>query len=167
MKNSLGGSMLFNLVLIFAGVIVILFIGILSYSKAYKVKNRIVEIIEKYENYEHIDDNIVNDTVDEINPDLNMIGYDSSNGIKCDDIRDNLVNSKYSSNKLSENLNNYGYNYCVFEMCERDSSGACVKQAGKYYVVVTFIEFELPVISNVLTLPIYGETKILDKTYDY
>jgi hypothetical protein len=167
MKESLGGSMLFNLVLIFAGVIVLLFIGILSYSKAYKVKNRIVEIIEKYETYEHTDDSVVNDAVDEINPDLHMVGYDSTYATKCDTIRDNLINSKYSY-KLSENLNVYGYNYCIFEMCDqKDKNDICISREGKYYIVVSFIEFEFPVINDVLTLPIYGETKMLGKTYDY
>ena len=45
MRESLGGSMLLNLVVIFTGLIIIFFVGILSYSKAYRVKNRIVEII--------------------------------------------------------------------------------------------------------------------------
>ena len=54
MRESLGGSMLLNLVVIFTGLIIIFFVGILSYSKAYRVKNRIVEIIEKYGTYEKI-----------------------------------------------------------------------------------------------------------------
>ena len=39
--------MLLNLVVIFSGLVIVFFIGILSYSKAYRVKNRIVELIEK------------------------------------------------------------------------------------------------------------------------
>ena len=51
MRESLGGGFLLNIVIIFAGVVIMLFIGILSYSKAYGVKNRIIEIIEKYGAY--------------------------------------------------------------------------------------------------------------------
>jgi hypothetical protein len=162
MRESLGGSMLLNLVLIFAGLVIILFVGILSYSKAYKVKNRIVEIIEKYGAYEKIDSSTnTNVVTNEINENLKTAGYETSLSKKCNTIRNRLVNEKYNG-ELSQNLNqSYGYNYCVFEMNKSENS------TGKYYVVVTFIHFQVPIIGDVLTFPIYGETKILNKTYDY
>ncbi|MBR6690846.1 MAG: hypothetical protein IKL65_05890 [Bacilli bacterium] len=156
--------MLLNLVIIFAGLIIVLFISILSYSKAYRIKNRIVEIIEKYEVYNHTNDNVVNDAVDELNPDLMSAGYDASMPNRCANIRNRLIsneNGKYYDADLSANLNTYGYNYCVFEM------NKSVNKNGKHYVVVTFIRFEVPIIGDVLTFPVYGETKTLGKTYDY
>jgi len=162
MRESLGGSMLLNLVVIFTGLIIIFFVGILSYSKAYRVKNRIVEIIEKYGTYEKIDSSTnTNIVTDELNNDLKAAGYETSLSKKCDTIRTRLVNEKYDSS-LSQNINkNYGYNYCVYEMNKSTNS------TGKYYVVVTFIHFQVPIIGDFLTLPVYGETKILGKTYDY
>ncbi|MBE6155076.1 MAG: hypothetical protein E7163_05885 [Firmicutes bacterium] len=171
MRDSIGGSILLNLVLIFTGVITVLFIGALSYSKAFNVKNRIIEIIEKYGVYGHIDDNIVNDAVDEINPDLSAFGYDVSGTGKCANIRNRLVEgqfAKYSSEKLSSNLNSTNYNYCVFEICDlRNENGKCIYSDGKYYLVVTFTKFEIPVIGDLLTFPVYGETRMLGKSYDY
>lgn len=161
MRESLGGSMLLNLVIIFAGLVIIFFISILSYSKAYRVKNRIVEIIEKYGVYEKIDANGENIITEELNADLSAAGYETSLPKKCDKIRTRLVNEKYGEG-LSSNLNKkYGYDYCVFEMKNSENS------TGKYYVVVTFIHFEVPIIGDFLTLPVYGETKILGKTYNY
>ena len=155
MRESLGGAMLLNLVVIFSGIVIAFFIGILSYSKAYRVKNRIIEIIEKYEVY---DENVAN----ELNPDLNNAGYNTSNPTKCEAIRSDLVNAdngRYEDAKLLANSNTYGYDYCVFESKNSDN--------GNYYVVVTFVRFEFPVIGDVLTFPVYGETKILNKSYDY
>ena len=167
MKDALGGSMLLNLVLIFTGLIIIFFIGILSYSKAYKIKNRIIEIIEKYEVYEHTDDNIVNDVVDELNSDLNLSGYDSTSPTKCGKIYNRLIESKYDVEKLSRNLNNYGYNYCIYEVCDEKKEGKCIDPNGKYYVVVTFIQFDFPIIDSVFSFSVYGEKKRLGKNYGY
>lgn len=163
MREALGGSLLLNLVLVFAGLVIAFFVGILSYSKAYRVKNRIIELIEKHEVYKE------NIAINEINPDLNNAGYLANSPTKCDSIQDNLVENKYNGNYLSDNLNkNYGYNYCVFEVCdEKDENGNCIARNGKYYVVVTFIHFEVPVIGDILTFPVYGETKMLDKNYEY
>ena len=111
MRESLGGSMLLNLVVIFTGLIIIFFVGILSYSKAYRVKNRIVEIIEKYGTYEKIDSSTnTNIVTDELNNDLKAAGYETSLSKKCDTIRTRLVNEKYDSS-LSQNINK---NYALF-----------------------------------------------------
>lgn len=142
--------MLLNLVIIFTSLVIIIFASILSYSKAYKVKNRIVEVIEKYGVY---DDSVVG----EINSNLNIMGYDVSNPTKCDGIKERLVGEKYSN--LSDNLNTKnGYNYCVFEV---------ELETGKYYVVVSFIHFQVPVIGDILTFPVYSETQIIGKKYNY
>lgn len=160
MRESLGGSMLLNLVVIFASLIIIVFVGVLSYSKAYKIKNRIVELIEKYGVYE--EKKSVDTYVElEINPDLSAAGYDASTPTRCDNIRNNFLDKKYDLENLSENnLNNHGYNYCVFR---NDGFG----YGGSTYIVVTFIRFEIPIIADVLTFPVYGETKILGKDYSY
>ena len=154
MREAIGGSLLLNLVVIFVGIVIIFFIGILSYSKAYRVKNRIIEITEKYGAYEEV-------VAAEISPDLKAAGYSASSSNRCDSIRTRLINEKYSDG-LSKNLNEYGYNYCVYEV-----TNSSVNSTGKYYVVVTFVKFEFPVIGDLLTIPVYGETKMLGKSYNY
>jgi len=161
MKDALGGSALLNLVIFFVSAIIILFISTLTYSKAYRVKNRIVEIIEKYGVYEHQNNGTIDDAIDEINPFLNASGYDSTNPTRCDEVREKLVQEKYDSGLLSENINSYGYNYCVFRV------NNSVNLSGGYYVVVAFTQFKFPVIDRLLNVPVYSETKILGKVYDY
>lgn len=155
MRESIGGSMLLYIVLIFVVVVMLLFSSILTYSKAYKIKNRIIEIIEKYENYGK------EMAEGEINSDLATSGYNASDPDKCDKVYETLTSSegKYNEEKLETNINNYGYNYCVFKANDVDKQ--------YYYVVVTFVEFQMPIIGDALTFPVYGETKILGKSYKY
>ena len=42
MKDAVGGSLLLNLVIIFTSIVILLFVGVLAYAKAYKVKNKII-----------------------------------------------------------------------------------------------------------------------------
>lgn len=171
MRESLGGSMLLNLVVIFASLIIVVFVGILSYSKAYKIKNRIIEMIEKYGIYEAKKNSLEDTYVElEINPDLSAAGYDVSTPTRCESIKSRILSEKVDESKtiLEDNLNNHGYNYCVFKYCDKESDDEqkCDNKASTY-IVVTFIRFEVPIIADVLTFPVYGETKILGKDYSY
>ena len=124
-------------VIIFVTVIILVFVSILTYSKAYKAKNRIIEIIEKYESYES---NLIKE-------ELNRIGYTIAN-------KDKIIN-KCGENNLS---NESGYLYCVYE---KELSN------GKIYSVVTYVNFNIPIVGTMFEFPVKGETKILDIDYDY
>lgn len=153
MRSAIGNSLLLNLVIIFVSLIILFFVGILSYSKAYRVKNRIVEIIEKNEVY--------NDDVSAyISEDLSNSGYDTSSSGDCSQANARL--NRLAFENLPENMNEGGYNYCVFEIDESRKVSN-----GKYYIVVTFVKFEFPIIGNLIKIPVYGETKILGKDYSY
>jgi len=179
MRESIGGSLLLNIVIIFAGLVIIFFAGILSYSKAYRVKNRTIELLEKYEEFVMKDStydpgtqqNGQYDVMDALLLDLRNAGYDASDPTQnCERVRNRLINNntgKYNPELLSNNKNNYGYNLCIFEMCNegRNGNGSC--EGSFYYVVVSFVRFEFPIIGDVLTFPVYGETKMLGKNYDY
>ena len=51
MSTSIGHTFLYNLIILFIIIIFAFLSGTLSYYKAFKVNNRIVYIIEKYEGY--------------------------------------------------------------------------------------------------------------------
>lgn len=138
MREAIGNSLLMNLVIIFVSIVILFFIGILSYSKAYRVKNRIVSIIEKYDGYN-------TSAQEEILVDLKSAGYRSTNNSKC----------------TSENLNNTTYNYCIYEIRDKSSGDSY------YYKIVTYVHFDFPIIGNLISFPVKGETKILGKTYNY
>lgn len=142
MKEAIGTSFVFNLMMIFIGVLIVILISSISYSKAFKIRNRIIDRIEEYNGYD------INTNVDEaINEDLQSIGYKVVDNNKNCSTRDGavLLTTTYSS----------GYNYCVYEY---------TVDKGKYYGVTAFISFDIPLIKDYINIPIYGETRtIFDK----
>ena len=148
MRESLGGSMLLTLVVIFTSIVILFFVGIIAYSKAYKAKNKIIEVIERY------DGNITthfNDVIDPISEAMRLMGYRVSKPTNC---------GKDSSSGSCNNLNNSEYNYCI---CEQPSASA----GGSTFEVITYVQFDFPIIGDLLTIPVKGETRVLGKNYTY
>ena len=141
MKDAVGGSLLLNVVALFTSIVILFFAGIMAYSKAYKAKNKIIEVIEGYEKYD-------SSVAGVINEDLRLSGYRSAN------------NTQISQKCGTDNLNQYGYYYCVY----RDDSPSGDSYS---YKVVTYVHFDFPIIGGMLEIPVKGETKILGKKYNY
>ena len=51
MKKSIGGAMLFNIVIIFLIVVFAILAGTLSYTKAYRMNSKIINALERHEGY--------------------------------------------------------------------------------------------------------------------
>ncbi len=51
MREAIGSSMLLYIVVIVVGVVMLLFVSIISYAKAYGAKNKLVSAIETFEGY--------------------------------------------------------------------------------------------------------------------
>ena len=136
MRGALGNSLLLYIIVAIVAALAIIFSSVLAYSKAYRVKNRIISVIEKYEEYN-------TDAENEISASLIQMGYRLGS---CDDTDDESVG------------NNTGYKYCVSRY---ESSG------GYYYKVTTYVQFYFPLIQELMSAPVTGETKILGKSYDY
>ena len=76
MRESIGLSYIVGFIATFFGIFIILFTGSLSYSKAFKAKNNIINILEKNECY----GGGSCDSEDEIGVVLKDIGYRIKNG---------------------------------------------------------------------------------------
>ena len=157
MKDAVGGSLLLNLVVVFTSIVILFFAGILAYSKAYKVKNKIIEVVERYDGkiMDATNSSLINNVVlNEINKELGNMGYkvvgERPNDTRC---------SNDSSRNRCHNLNTSNYNYCI---CKQ--SGAT---SAEIFEVITYVQFEFPVIGDLLTFPVKGETKLLGKDYNY
>ncbi len=134
MKEAIGNTFVFNVVIVFVGVISLLLVSSLAYSKAFKVKNRIVDIIEENRGY-------TSKATSEIQTMLKDMGYPiRRNGFSCP-----MVNGK-------SNISTSNYKYCVY-------MNSTAK--GDYYTVTSYIVFDFPIIGQVLSFPVSGETKIL------
>ena len=165
MREAIGSAFIVNLILVFIGVISALLVGSISYSKAYKIKDRIVYVIEKYDGYTTCD---MNDSKSmcaqkEIDKQLKSIGYKVGTGstFNCETILQRRYGSNYKTENLvhGADLGYNQYNYCVYKN-KYDSS------PGDYYTVITFMEFDIPLIGGLLKFPISGETSLIYEPID-
>jgi len=138
MKESIGNSYVFGIVIAFIGVLFLILIGSLSYSKAFKVKTRIIEIIEKNNGY---DDELVRTEIDNY---LKTVGYTVTRN--ADSGTCETINGTGAMNTIKN------YDYCIYRF-------DTVK--GPYYHVTVFISFDIPIVSSYLRIPVSGETKII------
>lgn len=155
MREAIGGSLLFQIVIVF----LLLFAGYIclaiNYSKAFKVKNEVVDIIER-------DGSLEKSTIVKINAYLSESGYFSSGTCPS-----NTEGSKsnwfgYSTNEtdvntVSPTVNGVG-NYCIKEMIVNAEDGGIGK---KYYQVKLFFKFEIPVFGDLFNFSVSGDTEQL------
>ncbi len=134
MKEAIGTSMVFNLIIIFIIVFIVILVGSLAFSKGFKVRDRIIDIIEKHEGY-------TDSSKTEIDENLASIGYQIELNQQCKE--------KNGKQPLS---NNSGFRYCVYQY---DTN------KGDYYGVTVFVHFDFPLIGSFIELPLYGETRII------
>ncbi|MDD2434721.1 MAG: hypothetical protein PHO63_00510 [Bacilli bacterium] len=134
MRESIANTYIFNLIILFIGIIIVVLVGSLSYSKTFKIKNRIVSIIEDHRGFDR-------DAQMEVAGYLQKAGYVTRRNPNCPD-RDGF----------SEGWRNTDFNVCIYRY---DIA------RGYYYHVVVFISFEIPVIGNILEFPLSGETKMI------
>lgn len=134
MKEAIGTSFVFNLIMVFIGVMIALLVGSLAFSKGFKIRNRIIDIVQKHEGY-------TEEAVEEINENLASIGYRLA-------IQENCK----AHNGVQPMNNNSDYHYCMYRYNTTK---------GDYYGVTVFIHFDIPLIGDWFEIPLYGETRIL------
>ena len=148
MRESIGGTWLLGFVVLF----IVLFSGYLAvsinYTKAFKVKNQIINLIEQNEGFRTSSfGNIASVSNDQL-----------SNSDRTEDniyyyIKDiGYATTSIDSDKCSGYGTYYTGGYCVRRVCTAN---------GVYYKVTSFIKFELPLIWTSFTVPIHGETKMI------
>ena len=149
MRESIGGTWLLGFVVLF----IVLFSGYLAvsinYTKAFKVKNQIINLIEQNEGFRTSnmggmlntasDDELSSSsaTEDKIYQYIRNIGY---------------ANTTITTDNCKDRGNYYTGGYCVRRICTSN---------GAYYKVTSFIKIELPLIWSSFTIPITGETKTI------
>lgn len=158
MRESIGGGWLMTIVVLF----IVLFSSYLAvsinYSKAFKVKNYILSVIERREGFTMslINDNQLN-TIGK--PGAVVDANDSAQTEIFSYLKDfgyytDVIKSGYCEN------NNLGKTmaggYCLKRICSNIGSGS-----GNYYKVTTFLRIEFPLVNFVFKVPISGETKLI------
>lgn len=144
MRESIGSIALYNIIIVFIVVTFAILAGTMSYSKAFKVNNRIINAIEKYEGYNEFSSPI-------IDRDLLSIGYQSqSRTYDC---------SKRNGYNAMINLNQ-SYNFCVYEMPVETNEW---KDRYVEYGVVSYIYLDFPLLGEFIRVPVYGVSRKIFK----
>ena len=167
MNESLGGSGLFYILIIIVSALLLLLLGFLSFSKAFKVKNHIINII-------HENRGDISQSYTDIESDLYSVGYSSNKMKSCNetDLYNKLIDLKENNNRTVQNCcdavsvvipdasldKNTSFDYCVYKYIFADGS--------YYYSVVTYVHMNIPLVESVLHIPITGETKIFERKYE-
>ena len=163
MKESISNALITNLIITFLFILVILFAGSTAYTKAFKVKNRIISILERYEMElaGNTDNSLPNNVVNEINSTLATTGYrvQFDNESQCDADLDRRFRNSFKNYINVHTGSNYRYCIARFDTRENQSMKA------SYYAVITYMYFEIPLIGTTLEFPVYGETKIMGLAY--
>lgn len=145
MREAIGGTWLLTIVLVF----IVLFSSFLAlsinYSKAFKVKNGIVNIIEKNEG-------LSDDSKQEIKDYLSTVGYLVYSSCPKNLTEQGDKTKMAGFERYAANANKYLY--CVAKT--DDDSGNLKKS---YYKVTVFFRVDLPILGEIFTFPITGETK--------
>ena len=164
MKEALAQTFIVGLILFFFGILLILYFGTLNYSKAFKAKNRIITILEKYGDIttDSTDPKKItnSDVIPEIEKNLNDGGYQTVKATnlerRCNDLakseRDGSSEGRVIYPTAAESSVGRSYDFCLIE---RDST------VGPYYQVVAYMKFDVPLIGGSLIFPVRGETKVL------
>lgn len=137
MREAVGQSLLLSLLFFFIIAIMFTFVGSISYTKAFKIKNRIINIIEEHEKFD-------SETQADIAEALSNVGYQVSTGrAEC--------HAKQGGTQVYPSGVSGQFDYCVYKYTD--------SRENVYYGVTTFMKFHFPVIHNLIEFPVYGETK--------
>ncbi len=150
MREAIGATWIMGIVIAF----IALFSGFLAfsinYSKAFKVKNGIVERIEKY-------GGVSEEAKSDINSFLKEIGYNALGS--CDMLLSD-ENLKFAGFRIDEGTSHNNakdkYNFCIQKIHSNSGTG---QMSTAYYKVYVFFSLSIPVIQDITKFNVTGETK--------
>ena len=140
MRESIGTVSLLNFIIFFILLVFAFLMGTFSYYKAYRVNNAIVSSIEKFEGYNEL-------SVDEIEEKLSTLGYERTE-FRCRD-------------KNGYELIAQPQGYCIYESVRDYDKDTDVYTS---YQVTTVIKFQFPIVQNLLRLRVDAKT---NRLYDF
>lgn len=150
MREATGNAYIFYFVIIFTGIFIALLVGSISYSKAFRVKNIIIDAIETDGGWITGDCSANgNSTCAKTLAALREVGYK----VATPDCSASDINA---TGTVTVMQNNGGYDYCVYRI---STSSDSANYRGDYYKVVAYIYFDIPIIGKMLEFPVSGETK--------
>lgn len=161
MKGAIGNAFILNMVITFIIIFFSLLIGSMAYSKAYKTKNFLLNLIDEFERNEKRDfgrdqpNNIqAQEWNEKANEYLQKVGYPLAKEKNCH-------TKKYAEQYGTFKNNGEGqYDYCIYKKISIIPQDMNPIVANRYnYMVLVYMKLDLPVIGDYIKIPITGETK--------
>ncbi len=141
MREVTGSTWTFQIIIIFILIFACFLTLVLSYSKAYRIKNRLLTVVEKYEGFTDDSTEIIHSFM--VNQGYKTKSYCPDEWIGARDIYS--ASPEYGVNNTNDNY------YCFKENYDSESKKI-------YYDIMVFYRFNLPVIGDVMTYRIEGQT---------
>jgi hypothetical protein len=143
MKESVANSYILTLIVIFIALIISTFLSYLNYSKAFKTKTKVIDIIESYDaGYSSSNRSEINGKIE---------AYLKQAGYRVNSSNDACPIITKSDGSKSEALNTVeNYKYCIYE----ENNGR-----GSMYKVLVYMYFDVPLM-DFLEFPLTGQTEV-------
>ena len=161
MKEAIGGTWLFGIVITFI-VFFTTFISVsTNYSRTFKVKDEILSIVEFYKG-------VNTKSIAKINDRLDTLGY-YTRGACVDNSGEQKSSSKkysnwlgFSTRSVSSTMNSRNSNYCIRRYTvSAKNDGPIGHPTSAYYQVVVFFKLDWPIIGSIFNVRVDGETSII------
>lgn len=165
MKQGVGYTVTLNIVIIFIVIVFVFISGILIYYKSNKTSNIITDAIEKYEGYNDL-------AKKEIDSKISSIGYNKSK-ITCKSQVNTkkIITSSLSNSSISSSLSSSSNRSITCNLApggDNGTDGYCIYFCDEgdyyYYKIRTNMIVNIPIINNILNVPIYTNTVMM---YDF
>lgn len=146
MNSPIGHTFMYNIIILFVVIVFAFLMGIMSYYKAFKISNRIVGTIEKFEGYNSL-------SYEEINQHLGTLGY----RVRKSGSYTTQCKSKYRNMYLVSINNTEKYEYCIYI----DQQYPVNKEYFQYGVL-TYMHLDLPFVDKI-NIPVFTRTNRIYK----
>ncbi len=149
MRGAIGNAMVMNIVITFIILTTAFLVSSISYSKAFKVKTKIIDIIEKYDGDFNKTSGNESVITSEINQFLGQTGYRTTSATAKGN-----CNKYVDSSKETLMGTTSSYDICIIQKNNNSST-----YHGPYYKVVVYMYFDFPIIGDMIKIPVSGETR--------
>ncbi len=140
MRQAIGSTFLYNIIIVFIVITFGFLAATLSYTKAFKINGKIANSLEKFEGYNTL-------SLGEIERAMQTLGYRISptGNLNCPE-RKHKGRNYMPIQEFGTN-----YKYCIYEY---------PKENGYFtYGILTYIYMDIPIVGGTFTLPVYSETE--------
>lgn len=159
MKQTIGATWVFQLVIIFTLIFAAYIALTINYSKSFRVKNEVVSIVEKSQGF-------TDDGIKLVNNYLQSSGYKTMG--KCQLSTDAItygvsdLSPENASNSAEKAVIGKDYYYCFTKIYVNHA----YFKTRAYYRVSLFFKFDLPVLGDIYTFDVDGQSSEMDATFD-